>query len=149
MFFAMHMGISLQPDSITRCKQEKHNKCRLVHTADYEPFFCFCNAHGNNLQSHARSLIATKTHQNFRNHQNFRKTSHTKNTDNETSNHPGSFGFLQPEVLQTNSKLNSRNEVFGVSFVRFFSVTGMNNSDGSGVIIEPGGIDGGGVSNVA
>jgi hypothetical protein len=30
-----------------------------------------------------------------------------------------------------------------------FSVTGMNNSVGSGVIIEPGGIDDGGVSNVA
>jgi hypothetical protein len=27
----------LQPDSITRCKQAQHNKCRLAHTADYEP----------------------------------------------------------------------------------------------------------------
>jgi hypothetical protein len=46
----MHMGIMLQPGSITRCKRAQHNKCRLVHTADYDPFFVFAMHMGIMLQ---------------------------------------------------------------------------------------------------
>jgi hypothetical protein len=53
---------------------------------------------------------------------------------------------LQPEVANQ-QQLNCRNE-HNVLCVNFF-VTGMNNSVGSGMIIEPGRIDGGGVSNVS
>jgi hypothetical protein len=44
-FFAMHMGIMLQPDSIIRCKQAQQNNCRLAHTTDYYPRFCFFAMH--------------------------------------------------------------------------------------------------------
>jgi hypothetical protein len=46
----------------------------------------------------------------------------TQNTDNETSNHPGSMGFAT-RSLRTNIKLNSRNDL-NVSVCDFFPLPG-------------------------
>jgi hypothetical protein len=80
-FFAMHMGIMLQPEGTLRCKLAR----QFVPAAIYQTMKFF-------LQSHTRSRLQPEpTFANFCNHQNF--STIYKNTDNEAANHPGSMGF--------------------------------------------------------
>jgi hypothetical protein len=114
-FFAMHMGIMLQPEGTLRCKQAQHNNCRLAHTA-LLPFFVFLQCTWESCCNQRAPYVANKRD----NSQPPKLSQHpTQNTDNETSNHPGSMGFAT-RSLQTNSKLNSRNEFLTFPCVIFF-----------------------------
>jgi hypothetical protein len=169
IFFAVHTNFLWQPDIIICCKQAQQNNYRLAHTADYDYFFAMhmgilLQLEGTLRCKLARQFflvaiyqtmkfffavtheisVATRTHV-CKLSQPPKLFSNLKNTNNEAANHPGSMGFAT-RSLQTNS--NQIGETSITFLCVIFFVTGMNNSIGSGVIIEPGGIDGGGVNNV-